>query len=129
MPPAGRDRAAAESHPNRFASAAAGAGAGCRYVAQTVVREQVLDVVMPCATYGGLYLQRTATGEEPIGCQDALRLGETTSASTRSSRSYATAALRVFRSLQQPGRFLVVPAAYRITRYEPGSPPIAPTGR
>jgi len=94
-----------------------------RYIARTIVREHVVDVLLPCSTYGGLYLQRTATGDEPIGCRDVLRLGETDYRQYEEIEALATSELRVFRSLQQPGRFLVVPAAYRITRYGPSEPP------
>ena len=87
------------------------------------MREHVVDVLLPCSTYGGLYLQRTATGDEPIGCRDVLRLGETDYRQYEEIEALATGELRVFRSLQQPGRFLVVPAAYRITRYGPSEPP------
>ena len=94
-----------------------------RYLARTIVREHVVDVLLPCSTYGGFYLQRTATGDEPIGCRDVLRLGETDYRQYEEIEALATSELRVFRSLQQPGRFLVVPAAYRITRYGPAEPP------
>jgi hypothetical protein len=93
-----------------------------QYVIQTIVREQVLDVVVPCSTHGGFYLQRTPQGDVPVGCQDVLRLGETDYRQYAELGDLATPAFRVFRSLQQPGRFLVLPATYRITRYGPDEP-------
>jgi hypothetical protein len=88
-----------------------------------MVRELVVDVLVPCSAYGAFYLQRTATGDEAIGCRDVLRLGETDYRQYQEIEALATSELRVFKSLQQPGRFLVLPAAYRITRYAASEPP------
>ena len=88
------------------------------------MHEQVHELLYPCADLGALYRQAGADSDVALGCQDVLRLGETT------SRQYAelpdladpSGRYRLFSSLQQPGLFLVVPAAYRITRYGPDEP-------
>lgn len=94
------------------------------YVTQTVTRQESRDVLVPCATHGHLYREKTPAGMVAVGCRDALLLGQTAFRQyeelpelevKRASQVIA----RVYRSLQQPGRFLVVPAGYLITRYEP----------
>jgi hypothetical protein len=91
------------------------------YISRSVVVETAVEASYPCAGFGGLYRQVDRDGpERAIGCQDVLRLGEIRYRQYAELPALATAQLRVFRSLQQPGRFLVVPAAYRITRYAAG---------
>jgi len=84
-----------------------------------VIREEAVDLQFPCASLGALYLQVAADGvtKTPVGCQDALKLGETGTKAFDEIIPLRTSAYRVYRSLQQPGRFLVVPAAYRVGRY------------
>jgi hypothetical protein len=94
-----------------------------RWMIQTVVHQENLDVLYPCATLGAFYVQQTADGPKSIGCQDALRLGQISYRQYEEMPDLAHALYRVYRSLQQPGRFLVLPAAYRITRYGPGEAP------
>ncbi len=89
------------------------------YGKQTLVREETLDAFVSCERFGSLYREETNTGPIPIGCADALRLGQATVNLYREMSELADARYRVFRSLVQPGRFLVLPAAYRITRYSP----------
>jgi hypothetical protein len=87
----------------------------------SIARELRVDVTMPCATLGAFYVEQTPGGPVAVGCRDALRLG------TASYRQYDELLdlrherYRVYRSLQQPGRFLLMPAVYRIGRHEPGS--------
>jgi hypothetical protein len=86
------------------------------------------DALLPCSTYGSCYVQVADPGsgdtsaDQVIGCRDAWTLGQV------QLRLYepmnvdlgtAASRLTVYRSLQVPGRFLVVPKAYTITRYEP----------
>jgi hypothetical protein len=52
-----------------------------------------------------------------MGCQDALKLGETAAKAFEEIPELQSDSYRVYRSLQQPGRFLLVPAFYRIGRY------------
>ncbi len=94
-----------------------------RYAIRTVTHEESVDVLYPCATCGGLYVQGPPENQLVIGCQDALRLGQIASRQFEEITALRDAQYRAYRSLQQPGRFLVVPAAYRITRYGPAEPP------
>lgn len=94
-------------------------------VLRTLVREQTHDLLLPCADVGPLYRQLGPDGPVVLGCQDVLRLGETTNRQYAELTDLADPAgrYRLFSSLQQPGLFLVVPSAYRITRYGPDEPP------
>lgn len=93
-----------------------------RYATQTIVREESVDVTLDCAKYGALYLQNTDHGQVAIGCSDVLKLGQLEYRLYDEIPSLGASTHRVFRSLQQPGRFLVAPSTYRITRYGPGEP-------
>jgi hypothetical protein len=67
-------------------------------------------------------MQTDADGQKAIGCRDAYRLGETEFKLYEEIRDILTApqpGFRLYRSLQTPGRFLVVPERYLITRFEP----------
>ena len=87
------------------------------YSTKTIVRQDRLDVLLPCNTLGAFYLETSSTGTAAVGCVDALRLGQATLRQYAEMAELATSRYRVFRSLQQPGRFLLLPAAYHITRY------------
>jgi hypothetical protein len=87
-----------------------------RYSERTFVRSQRLDLLVPCDRFGRCYVEQRPEGVAAIGCQDALRLGQTTYRQYSEVAELADARYRVFRSLQQPGRFLVLPAAYLIAR-------------
>lgn len=94
-----------------------------RYGQQTVVREQVIDLLFPCNELGGLYRQRQADGsEQAVGCQDILRLGEIVYRLYEQVTDLQSERYSIFRALAQPGRFLLLPARYRITRYGPSEP-------
>ena len=92
------------------------------YATQTLIHEESPDALYPCASLGTFYRQVTPEGETAIGCQDTLRLGETVHRQYEELPDLSSSQCRVYRSLQQPGRFLVVPAAYRITRYGAAEP-------
>ncbi len=89
-------------------------------------RTSRVEAAFPCGEFGAFYLQATdapGASEVAIGCRDALTLGQI------QFRLYEPLAidlgtprpgLRVYRSLQVPGRFLIVPEAYTIARFEPG---------
>lgn len=94
-----------------------------RYGMQTIIREQAIDADLPCAQYGNFYRQKSAAGERSIGCQDAFRLGEIAPTQYEEIAELRASRYGVFKSLQQPGRFLVLPSAYRVSRYGPGEPP------
>ncbi len=96
------------------------------YGIRTQGRNVKLDAFVPCSTFGALYVQKgdPAKGEvdKPIGCRNAWTLGQF------QLRLYEPldvdlgipdAPYKIYRSVQVPGRFLVVPKAYTITRYEP----------
>lgn len=89
------------------------------YARQTLVREEQVDVLFPCNALGALYLQSAATGSTAVGCDDALRLGETRYQQYERLSELAHPRYAVYRSLQQPGRFLVLPAEHLITRFDP----------
>jgi hypothetical protein len=90
-----------------------------RYAQQTVVHQESPTAFFPCSTLGGFYVQEADGVQTVIGCQDALRLGEIAYRAYEELPDLRTDHYRVFHSLQQPGRFLVLPAAYRLTRYGP----------
>jgi hypothetical protein len=89
------------------------------YAIQTIVRDERATALLPCSSLGGLYVQEATDGTVAVGCQDALRLGETDYRQYDEVVELRSDCYRVYRSLQQPGRFLVAPTAYRVTRYGP----------
>jgi hypothetical protein len=88
-------------------------------VTRSIVREHAIDLSYPCGSCGAFYRQKSADGttSSAIGCQDAFKLGETAAKAFEEITALRDPAYRVFRSLQQPGRFLALPSAYRIGRY------------
>jgi hypothetical protein len=81
---------------------------------------------MPCGKFGAVYVQtgdpQIGVADQAIGCRDAWTLGQI------QLRLYepvevdvgvADPGFAVFRSVQVPGRFLIVPKAYTIARFEP----------
>ncbi len=82
------------------------------YAVQTLARQERVDVFFPCDTLGGLY---QLNGQS--GCQDAFKLDQTHYQLYEEIKELKHPLYQVFRSLQQPGLFLVLPAAYRITRF------------
>ncbi len=98
-----------------------------RYVARSLVQQTTLDATYPCSSLGAFYRQADQAGDlegtsTSVGCQDALRLGQASPKLFDEMIELADPKFRVFRSLQQPGRFLLLPAAFRITRYGPSEP-------
>jgi hypothetical protein len=89
-----------------------------RYATRTLIREERLEALFSCEQLGAFYLEQGEHGPTAIGCVDSLRLGQATVRQYGEITALACPRYRVFRSLQQPGRFLVVPATYRITRYD-----------
>ena len=88
-----------------------------RWLVRTVARSQVSNVLFPCAQLGSCYVQQRPEGLVAIGCQDALRLGQASWRQYEEIVALADPAYKVYRSLQQPGRFVVLPSRYTITRY------------
>lgn len=92
------------------------------YVMQTLAVQQKPDALLPCNTLGAFYCRGEGTGLVAVGCQDALQLGKTTYRQYEEIPELRDPLYAIYRSLQQPGRFLVLPAAYRITRYAASDP-------
>lgn len=89
------------------------------YIQQSVGVQGAADLLIPCNRLGTLYRQKLDTGWHAIGCQDAFRLGTAPAQLYEEIGALANSWLRVYRCLPQPGRFLVLPRAYRIARYPP----------
>jgi hypothetical protein len=90
-----------------------------RYGTRTIAREDRVEAVLPCSTLGGLYLQDEHGETNPVGCRDAFRLGEPSGKAFQELPGLRDPAFRIYRSLQQPGRFLLVPTTWRVGRYGP----------
>ena len=93
-----------------------------RYGMRSVVSDENVDVLYPCSTLGAFYRQVEDGEETAIGCRDTLRLGEAVHKQFEELTDLRDPMFKVYRSLQQPGRFLVVPSAYRITRFAATEP-------
>ncbi len=91
------------------------------YFEQTILRETTFDLLVPCSGFGAAYRDRTAGGDVAIGCQDALTLGRVDYKAYDEVPALAAPRYRVFRSLQQVGRFLVLPTRYRVGRSDAGA--------
>lgn len=95
---------------------------------RSYLRSQVLELMVPCNQFGACYVEQRPEGLVAIGCQDALRLGQTQWRQYEELTELADPAFRVFRSLQQPGRFVLLPTRLVVGRYPPEHPstPFAP---
>jgi len=83
----------------------------------TLVRAEKLEVLFPCDELGQLYRETVQSGSVGIGCVQALELGRIRLQLHEELAQLAHPLYRVYRSLAQPGRFLVVPTSYRIGRF------------
>lgn len=90
-------------------------------VQRTVARRGTAQVSAPCETYGAFYRETTAGADTAVGCRDELKLGTVRYELFRLLPELSSERFAVHRMLQQPGRFLVVPAAYGLTRHGPGT--------
>lgn len=90
-----------------------------KYAKQTFIHQEFLDAFFDCKEFGMLYSEKLGDSIIPIGCRDAFRLGEIFYSLYEEISNLSHPLYRVYRSLQQPGRFLLVPTTYRITRYHP----------
>ena len=93
-----------------------------QYVQRTTIRQQSLDAFFSCAELGAFYREKQAAATVSIGCAEAFRLGQASSLTYQEVVALNRPNYRVFRNLRQPGRFLLVPLRYEITRYAPGTP-------
>jgi len=91
------------------------------YAKQTQVHVSEIDIYYPCETLGTFYQQDLGDRVISIGCQNSFSLGQTSFKLYElvDDPSLVSPYYQIYRSLCQPGRFLVLPAAYRITRYPP----------
>ena len=92
-----------------------------RWLIRTFARSEVVEVLFPCTDVGSCYVEQRPEGLVPVGCQDALRLGQAPWRQYEEIPALAAPAYQVYRSLQQPGRFLVRPRQYVLSRYAPDS--------
>lgn len=92
------------------------------YVRRTLIRQQSMDAFFPCAELGAFYREKQAAATVSIGCAEAYRLGQASPLTYQEMVALNRPSYRVFRNLRQPGRFLLVPLSFEITRYAPGTP-------
>ncbi|WP_426148200.1 hypothetical protein [Polaromonas sp. DSR2-3-2] len=92
-----------------------------QYVQRTTIRQQSFDAFFSCAELGAFYREKQAVATVSIGCAEAFRLGQASSLAYQEVVALNRPNYRVFRNLRQPGRFLLVPLRYEITRYAPGT--------
>jgi hypothetical protein len=92
-----------------------------RYVHQVQGRQPTLDVFFPCNTLGAFYCQQQGDTLAAIGCRESFSLGQLPFKLFEEVADPGLAGLpcKVFRSLSQPGRFVLLPASYLITRFGP----------
>lgn len=88
----------------------------------TLGRSAALDAFFPCNTLGAFYCQQQEDTLAAIGCREAFSLGQVPFKLYEPVSAPGLAGLpcQVLRSLSQPGRFVLLPAAYLITRFGPG---------
>jgi hypothetical protein len=94
---------------------------GERALQRTYVRAEALDVLIPCDELGACYIEHKPEGSVAVGCQDTLRLGQADWRQYEEITALADPAYRVFRSLQQPGRFVVLPKRFVVARRSAGN--------
>ncbi|GAB4231688.1 MAG: hypothetical protein Kow00121_59900 [Elainellaceae cyanobacterium] len=93
-----------------------------RYAVQNQVRQEQWQVLFPCRSFGELYREKIGNSTTAVGCRDALQLGQVRFTQYEELPELAQAWFGVYRSLQQPGRFLILPKRYQISRYAPTIP-------
>lgn len=113
-------RPAVVVRPQLTAVLPAAVNATVTYLRRSIARKESINAFFDCQTLGEFYREIREDGSHAIGCMDALKLGQTVYRQYDEMTDFRQEGYRVFRSLQQPGRFLVLPAQYSITRYEPG---------
>jgi hypothetical protein len=93
-----------------------------RYAHQVQGRQSALDAFFPCNTLGAFYCQQQDDALAAIGCRESFSLGQVPFKLYEEVADPGLAGLpcKVLRSLSQPGRFVLLPASYLITRFGPG---------
>ena len=88
-----------------------------KFATLTQLQRQHQNALFSCDRLGNFYRERLGITSTAIGCRDALQLGQThyqqyeEIIELKKDNQY-----RIYRSLQQPGQFLVAPNQYCITR-------------
>jgi len=85
---------------------------------QTVI--STVPLLFPCNELGNFYQQIISGEPQSIGCQDAFKLGEIQYKEYEEIMELRDAQFQVYRALPQPGRFMIVPVRYCVTRREVG---------
>jgi hypothetical protein len=85
----------------------------------SVGRVIAMDALFPCNTLGAFYRQDLGDRQAAVGCQSTLSLGQTDLKMFELIDDAAVTSphYKVYRSLSQPGHFLILPTEFRITRY------------
>lgn len=96
------------------------------YALRTLLRQEQHDAAFPCEALGAFY-RETGADDVAVGCRRAMELGQVLYRRYEPIPELDSVVggeprYQVYRSLQQPGRFLVLPAKYLITRHSPGTP-------
>lgn len=91
------------------------------YAQRTTIRQQSLEAFFSCAELGAFYREKQDAATVSIGCAEPYHLGQASPLTYQEMVALNRPTYRVFRNLRQPGRFLLVPLAYEITRYAPGT--------
>ena len=84
---------------------------------RTQLRRHDVDALMPCQNFSLQYREERSGLTQAVGCLDAFSLGRAALQCYSEITELTDSRYRVFRSLQQPGRFLIVPASYAIARF------------
>ncbi|MFI6155494.1 hypothetical protein ACIBCA_22735 [Kitasatospora sp. NPDC051170] len=86
-------------------------------------KEQDLDVFVPCADFGTLYVDATDPDHPvAVGCRDAMALGQLPKALYDLVTDLTTPDYAVYDALGRPGLYVVLPRRYRVGRSVPGQP-------
>lgn len=93
-----------------------------QYATRTQLRREQHNLLYPCNSLGHLYQEKRGETSTAIGCRDALQLGQIHYRQYEEMVELREAAYRVYRSLSQPGQFLVVPLQYCVTRQSASEP-------
>ncbi|WP_098961660.1 hypothetical protein [Bacillus wiedmannii] len=85
-----------------------------------VSHEEDLEVVYPCNIFGVFYRESIGDTTVTVGCRDVQKLGETNSHQYQiiEEADFKHDLYKVYRSLQQPEKFLILPTFYRIGRFD-----------
>ncbi|MEH7754761.1 hypothetical protein V7457_27220 [Bacillus toyonensis] len=88
-----------------------------------VSHEENLEILYPCNMFGIFYRESIGDTTVTVGCRDVQKLGETNYHQYQiiEEEDFKHDLYKVYRSLQQPDKFLILPTFYRIGRYDPNT--------